>query len=295
VTSPTDLRGAVSYTKVTVVAWSRRGPDGLGSLFHLFIHLRMSASSHTLDGHTGKDMSSDIVPDILNGLVAAGTLALAGSTVLLGRATSKTRIDANSPRMFVSWLVVDELRAGSGGKSRIPPGSPWVMAQNGQDRVGLHASGRLRNDSTVTALFRFELGTNCEITSLTRPHENPYGGGDQWVSLQPREGWYGIRPDGAARFEIIWWQSAQTWAAAWPGRASGSESAGSPPVTTTRLVVRGAVGEAVDRCDLTFGGFAFIPQPGEDSWVTAIPGTAPEPVVSIGLMRRAYRLAWRRP
>jgi hypothetical protein len=240
-------------------------------------------------------MSSEIVPDILNGLVAAGTLALAGTTVLLGRATSKTRIDANSPRLFVSWLLVDELRRGPGAKSTIPPGTPWAMAENGQDQVGLRAWGRLRNDSTVTALFRFELGTNCEITSATRPNENPSGGSEEWVSLQPREGWYGIGPAGAARFEIIWWQSAQTWAAAWPGRASGSELAGPPPVTTTRLIVQGAVGEAVDRCDLTFGGFAFIPQPGDDNWVTAIPGIAPEPVVSIGLMRRTYGLAWRRP
>jgi hypothetical protein len=31
-------------------------------------------------------MSSEVVPDVLNGLVAAGTLALAGATVFVGRA-----------------------------------------------------------------------------------------------------------------------------------------------------------------------------------------------------------------
>ncbi len=243
-------------------------------------------------------MPSELVPDILNGLVAAGTLALAGATVFVGRAAVRAAVDGRCPRVIVTQLQVeDEPRnwpvAAKAEPEKIKLGVSWSMAQHGADRIGMQAVGQLRNERAFTALFRFEFDPDCELGSVLCRDPSPLSGLAVTQPAPPREGWYVIVPGGGADFSIVWWQPASAWEKAWQ-RGDGDPE--SPPTTTVRLVVRGASGDAVDRCDLTFGGYVVVPHPREDGWVIAIvdqswrniPGTAPERVARIGLMRRSY-------
>jgi hypothetical protein len=243
-------------------------------------------------------MSSELVPDILNGCVAAGTLALAGATVFVGRAAVRAAVDGRCPRVIVTELqVVDEPRnwpiSAKAEPGEIKAGISWDMAQYGADRIGMKATGQLRNERAVTALFRLDCDPDCVVGPVLCRDPNPISG-LAVTQPAPREGWYVIVPGGGADFSIIWWQPASAWAQAWQRGAGNPEL--SPPTTTVRLVVRGASGDAVDRCDLTFGGYVVVPRPREDGWVIAIvdrswrniPGTAPERVARIGLMRRSY-------
>lgn len=248
-------------------------------------------------------MPSEVVPDVLNGLVAAGTLALAGATVFVGRAAVRASVDGRCPRTIVTQLQVeDEPRnwpvAAKAEAGKIKPGVSWSMAQHGADRIGLTAVAQLRNERAVTALFRIEYHQDCEVgTVLCR---DPTGGLAVPETGQQQDGWHVIVPGGMADISIIWWQRAFAWAQAWERGAQDPES--SAPTTTVRLIVHGASGDAVDRCELAFGGYVVVRHPREDGWVIAtvdrswreIPGTTPKRVVRIGLMRRSYPGFFRR-
>ena len=239
-------------------------------------------------------MSSEVVPDILNGLVAAGTLALAGATVFVGRAAVRASIDGRCPRTVVAQLQVeDEPRnwpvAAKAEPGEIKPRTLVEVAQHGADRMGIKAVALLRNERTVTALFRIEHDSDCEVSTVVCRDPDPISGLAVTQPAPQQEGWYVIAPGGGADINFIWWRSSSAWADAWRRGAEYPEL--SPPTTTARLTVRGASGDAVDRCDLTFGGYVLVPYPREDGWVIAIvdrpwrkiPGTAPERVARIGL------------
>ena len=243
---------------------------------------------------------------MLSGLVAAGTLALASATVYLGRGAARAAIDAVSPRVVVTWLLAeDEARgrpAGAGaGAAAIRPGTAWPMGQHGATLVGMRAVGQLRNESAVTALVRFECGPGCEAGPVTVRDPDPLGGPPGSLVLTRQGQWYVLSPGVMADFSILWWQPAAAWAQAWQRREQDPQP--QPPVTTAQLIVRGASGDAEDRCTLTFGGYLVAPDPGEDGWVIAIVdphdrgirGYAPPRLAAIGLMRRSYRqAAWLR-
>jgi hypothetical protein len=244
-------------------------------------------------------MSSELVPDLINGLVALGTLALAGATVFVGRSAVRATVDTASPRVFVSRLLVEpEPRnwpiTANVEPGTIAPGLAWSMTQHGRDRIGLEAHGRFRNESPVSALFRFECASGVQVGQVVEGH------GQVRPSALRQERWYVAPPSSEMNFTIIWWRQASVWAEAWPKSVSGA-MAESAPVTTVQLVVRGATGDAEDWCDLTFGRYVVVPSPREDGCVIAIidtpwkgvPGTTPEPITQIGLMRRSYRGVFR--
>jgi hypothetical protein len=248
-------------------------------------------------------VASEILPDVLSGLVAAGTLALAGMTFYVGRAASRAAIDATSPRVVVTSLSVHDLphnRPGVRGAQRpsIQAGLSWSLTQHGRDLIGMRAGGDLYNESLVTALLRLEPGPDCEIGGVTAASS----GMPTIFTRLPQQGeWHVLYPGARAQFLLYWWQSADAWAEAWQRHDRYEQLP--PPVTTARLIVRGASGEAEDQCDLTFGGYVVVRHPREDGWVIGavdadnrgIPGSVPPRVTTIGLMRRSYRqAAWLR-
>ena len=247
-------------------------------------------------------MASEVVPDVLSGLVAAGTLALASATVYLGKGAAHAATDAVSPRVVVTWLQAeDEARnrpaAAGTGAGAIRPGTPWPMGQHGVTLIGMRAVGQLRNESAATALVRFECGPSSEVALVTFRDPNPPGGPPVNVALTRHGEWYVLSPGATTGFSILWWQPASTWAEAWRRHELDPES--HPPTTTTQLIVRGATGDAEDRCELTLGGYLVTPHPRDDGWVIAVVdphdrgmrGYAPPRVAAIGLMRRSYRQA----
>jgi hypothetical protein len=244
-------------------------------------------------------MASELVPDLLNGLVAAGTFALASVTFYLSRSTARAAVDATSPHVAVTGFRVNENPVGwSAGVNTVPemiiePGRTWNLAQHGATLAGIMAVGELRNESAIMALVRFELVPNSavEVTVLDDP--GLVGGLKRMYALRQGE-WYVIPAGRRAAFTIYWGQPVSTWAEAW--RCHEQEPASPPPVTTIGLILRGASGNAIDRCDLTFGSYVVVSSPREDEWeITPLdpasrdsPGTAPPHVASVGLMRRSY-------
>jgi hypothetical protein len=249
-------------------------------------------------------VASEVVPDVLSGLVAAGTLALAGATVYLGRGAAHAAINAASPRVVVTWLLADDAArarptAAGTDAGAIRPGTPWPMSQHGATLVGIRAVGQVRNESAVTALVRLECGPDTEAGPVTFRDPDPLGGPPVNVALTRQGEWHVLSPGATADFSILWWQPASTWAEAWRRHVQDPQTP--PPVTTTRLIVRGASGDAQDQCDLIFGGYLMVPHPREDTWVIAIVdpadrgmrGYAPPRLATIGLMQRSYRQpAW---
>jgi hypothetical protein len=244
-------------------------------------------------------MASELVPDIFSGLVAAGTLALASATVYVGRVAVRSALDSSAPRVVVTQLWVEDAPvntpvAGGADAGQIPPGTSWSMRQHGLDKVGLRATGHLKNEGTTTALFSFEHSPDVDVGPVTYMVPSPLGGPATPAPLAEQEGLYVIPPSDEANFRLIWWRSASDWATAWDKQ--------SVPTATARLSLRGVSGQARDRCDLTFGGYVMVPHPREDGWVVAIvnklsaeiPGTAPPRLARIGLMRRTYLGLFRR-
>ena len=144
-----------------------------------------------------------MVPDVLSGLVAVGTLALASATVYLGKGAARAAIDAVSPRVVVTWLQAEDgarsQPAGAGADAgAIRPGTPWPMGQHGRTLVGMLAVGQLRNESAVTALVRFESGPSSEAAPVTFRDPNPLGGPPASLALTRQGEWYVLSP-GARR------------------------------------------------------------------------------------------------
>ncbi len=246
-------------------------------------------------------MASELVPDLLNGLVAGGTLALASVTFYLGRSTTRAALDATSPHVAVTRFRVDENPVSwSAGVNTAPemiiePGRTWNVADRGGTLAGIMAVGELRNESAITALVRFELVPNSAVDVTILDDPGLVGGMKRIYAFQQGE-WCVIPAGRRATFTIYWGQPVSTWAEAW--RRHEQEL---PPRTTIRLILRGASGNAEDRCDLTFGCYLVVPPPREDEWVITpvdpasreSPGTAPPRVARVGLMRRSYpRTTW---
>jgi hypothetical protein len=243
-------------------------------------------------------MSTDVVADVFSALVAAGTLGLAGATFRLGRATIRAAVDVVSPRLVVTSFWVQEKPLNwpvvAGAEPHpIDLGGTWSIRQHGAERLGLSARGHLRNEGTVTALFRFECSPGCEVGYVKQPDSGL--GPMVYVAVTQQDAWYVLPPGDNAIFEIIWWRPLSDWAQAW------RQDATAPPTTTCHLIVRGTTGEAQDQCSLTFGRHVTVPHPREDGWTIAVPGApqgspgfAPAAVASIGLMERLYPRGRRR-
>lgn len=245
-------------------------------------------------------MASELLPDVLDGLVAAGTLALAAATVYVGRVAIRGALDNTAPRVVVRWLRVDDQpvnRPGTLGADlpTIKPGTSWILKTHGDHKIGLRAVGHLRNEGGTTALLQFRPEADVEVRSVTYQDPSPIPGGPEVaVGLPEQDGWYVIAPGGEATFRLVWWRSASEWAK--------SHERQPVPVKMVQVAVRGVSGSTRDLCNLTFGGYVLAPKPGEDGWVIApvnreaaeIPGTVPPRLASVGFMRRSYPGLFRR-
>jgi hypothetical protein len=259
-------------------------------------------------------MGTDVVADLFSALVAAGTLGLAGATFRLGGATSRTAVDAVSPRLVVTSFLVEghALNRPWDEYAQPAPGdsiSAWSIKRLGKSHAGLRARGHLRNEGTVTALFRFECDPGCEVEFVgdpvpgqvpLQPKRDPGWASPELpketggVPIVQQDGWYLLSPGGEANFAFIWWRLLAAWVQAW------QNSSQQVPTVTCHLIVRGTTGEARDECNLTFGRHVVVPGRRANTWTTPVygeytssPALQPDPVASVGLMKRTYpRSSW---
>jgi hypothetical protein len=233
--------------------------------------------------------------DILDGFVAAGTLALAGSTVWLGRATRsavreayRTRVDASAQRVTPHGFGVAETCVHPPTVARADPcefgvGIPWSLSQQGDAIIGLWSRLKLQNEGAVTALVRFTCPEGVALWQLAGPMPDGFN-----PPLEHQnEDWLVFPPGIDAQVRFIWWQSANRWALA--------ADAGGVPTTTVVATIRDARGGAVDEYRLTFGAQVLARHPTQDGWVIAprdmsllVPNPPLPPVARIDALPRTY-------
>jgi hypothetical protein len=218
---------------------------------------------------------SDLTADLLNGLVAAGTLALAGATVYLGRATRNAALDSTLPRVVVAELAIDpsvrqQPRVAGEHPPPIDP-SRWGMTQHGDDLIGLRAVARLRNEGDSSAWLQVTHANGMQIDTSTLPR------------LERQDGRYVLPPHFGQNVDLLltWWQPIRKW----------SVTAGEVPATTVQLVVHSASRLARDECTLTIGAVLVKRLPVRDGWLLTAGNDDSLPVVvaNVGIMRRTYR------
>jgi hypothetical protein len=123
-------------------------------------------------------MLADTAGSILTGISALGTLILAFVTFYLARSAVQGRLDGLAPRVVVTKLTVEDQALSYPTKL---PGIPqpftgeWNMTLQGDHRLGIRASGQVRNESEVTALMQFDLPAGHQATEVVE--EADTGGG----------------------------------------------------------------------------------------------------------------------
>jgi hypothetical protein len=235
-----------------------------------------------------------VLTDVFDGLVAAGTLALAGVTYRLGRATSRSvqeayraRIDESAHRVMphgftVATKCVNPRVAANTDPYQFDPGTTWSLAQHGGTHIGLWSYLSFRNEGGVSALLRFALPEGVELWE-------PVGDEGLAVSAPERqnEDWLVLLPGTDSEVRFIWWQAADRWALA--------ADEGDVPCATLVATISDATGGARDECELTFGAQVLWRHPTEDGWIVAardmrhtIPDPPGPPVVRVGQLVRSY-------
>jgi len=234
-----------------------------------------------------------VVPaDVLNGFVAAGTLALAVATGwmavvtrAMARESSRARLDALAPNIAVLQLWVEgaPVRPGPAADAPtvdIPPGTTWNMTQDGDARIGARASGVLINEGATTAHLKLLASPEMEVVIAqdlgARGSLAVTKQGDYWI----------VGPHMRVKFGFTLWQSALSWAERW------KESGDSPPVLGhVDIEVTSGTAAVVDTCRLSFGMLPFVRHPTEDGWLVAGSQRYPGParaLADIGPMARTY-------
>jgi len=256
-----------------------------------------------------------MVRDILDALVAAGTLALAGVTGWLAfttrgsvRESYRARIAASSQHVLVKSFAVDkqprgERRADASTKDPpfLTPGTEWALDSNGWQKLGLFAVAVVHNEGTTTALVSVECPEDVENLTMSAPFweasepSNALGIGRRLGFFGVQNGeWYVLPPGESLPVHLIWWRREPEWVAS-------AQRGSDPPTVSVKLIFRDATGLAEDRCQLTFGSYVLWPyavtadQPGNEKWhialrsgPTPVPSQPPPPIEKIGSLVRSW-------
>ena len=236
--------------------------------------------------------------DIFDGLVAAGTLALAGVTYRLARSTSgsvreayKSRIDASAHRVVVHGFAVWDNCANPRIAERTDPhlfdlGIDWDLSQHGGTYIGLPASTTVTNEGAVSALVEVSPSEGVELWLPTVPASNVGVAQLSWLERQG-DGAYLLPPGKSVEVRLIWWQAGDRWALA--------ADAGGVPLVTARVAIRDAMRGATDACELTFGAQVLWRHPTHDGWMIAardmthvIENPPDPPIATVGQLVRSY-------
>lgn len=240
-----------------------------------------------------------MLEEVFDGLVAAGTLALAGATFRLARGTGdavreayRARVDASAHRVLLRGARVWQENANARHVSNTDPGlfghdvGKWNLAQHGDAHIGLPASVLVQNEGVVTALVGVDVPQGVEFWHAHDPV--PKGGMSRLTDFeQQSDGSHLLPPGETAEMRFIWWQSANEWAAAAEARVS--------PTCTVTVTVRDVAGGALDTWEFTYGTHVLWRHPTEDGWIVAardmrsvVADPPPLPVAVIGRPIRCY-------
>lgn len=249
-------------------------------------------------------MTSTAIRDLLDALVALGTLSLAVFTFYLGTATKKlgtetrnARLDALAPRVVVtSFHVLPEpvTRPTAAGQPPVKadPGTSWDLTKYGEIQLGVHAIGVATNEGDGTAYISMIPGSDTEFYhfemeiggSLERSikHRVPVSGNTISIAAGER-----------ITFHLILWKSTKEWCDAW------KRFQFAPPADdgNATIEVSNRFAAVRDMYKVRFIKLPLVPRQLEDGWMIAHaddlynisnPGTATIPTVVVSPVERRY-------
>ena len=241
--------------------------------------------------------------DILDGLVAAGTLALAGVTSWLAfttrgsvREAYRARIDAFGPRVVVRSFKVDRcpvegrrVYAAYQDPSQLKPGTPWTLDLTEHRKLGIAASATVHNEGLWTTFVHVDHPVEVELLRQRVPTKSDDKVEPRVDTFGTQNGdWYLLPPGETLPVDLVWWRPEREWVAA-------ARLKGDPPTVSVTLLVRDATGLAEDRCQLTFGAYVLWPHQMETTWFVALrsepipaEGQPPQPIAEIGRLERNW-------
>lgn len=250
-----------------------------------------------------------MLAELFDGLVAAGTLALAAVTWRLARSTvtmaneSRTaRLDAIAPAVTVLqlWHEVKPVQrplVADVPPPDIEPDIRWDMTKYGAHQIGIRVCVTLANEGRTTARVALIPGPEVEVESVeyeekpTSPERSVNTGGAAAPKIVQQSSLYLLRPGMEIRVNVILWRSATQWRSEW---IAGNGVAPSALGYVDAVVTSGSA-LVHDTCRLEFGRYPLVPDPTQDGWVIAAIGATtfivnppPLPVAIIGRMDRVY-------
>lgn len=248
-------------------------------------------------------MTSTAIRDLLDALVALGTLSLAGFTFYLGTATKKlgtetrnARLDALAPRVVItSFQVLPEpvtrpIVAGQ-PPAKADPGTSWDMTKYGEIQLGIHTVGVATNEGDGTAFITVVPGEGTEFYGFEEeiePTEFPTK-----IRVPLHGNIVSIAAHESLIFNLILWKSTKEWCDAWnqfqlaPLAADGNSTI---EISNRFAAVR-------DTYKVGFNELPLVPNQLEDGWMIANaddvhsisnPGTATVAIAVVSPVERVY-------
>lgn len=251
-----------------------------------------------------------VVTHILDGLVAAGTLALAGVTAWLAFVSRnavgeayRARVDAESHRLVVSGLLIEErpvTKPRVAGAEPFPAevGTHWDLTQHGQVSLGQVIRASLFNEGRATCLLRLVPPDSVENVTFKIPpgpwdptpddHVMPEAEPLRSIELPDGGVWQLLGPGPTAEITFVWWRTAREWASDW-------QPPSPPPTVSVTVEARDQTESVADGCVLTAGAHVLMPKPTQDGWLIVphdlrhvIQNPPPGPVTTAALLQRTY-------
>jgi hypothetical protein len=244
-----------------------------------------------------------VLRDILDGLVAAGTLALAGVTGRLAfttrgsvREAYRARIDAFGPRVVVRSFKVDRcpvkdqrVYAAYQDLDRLEPGTRWTLDSTGDRKLGIAASATVHNEGPWTTFVHVDHPADVELRRQLVPTQSDDKVEPRVDTFGTQNGdWYLLPSGERLPVDLVWWRTEREWLAS-------ARLEGDLPTVSVTLVVRDATGLAEDRCQLTFGFYVLWPSQMGTTWFVAlrnepipVEGQPPPPIAEIGRLERNW-------
>lgn len=248
-------------------------------------------------------MTSTAIRDLLDALVALGTLSLAGFTFYLGTATKKlgtearnARLDALAPRVVItSFQVLREpvTRPTAVGQPPVKadPGTSWDMTKYGEIQLGVHAVGVATNEGEGTAFITLVPGEGTEFYGFEEEIEPTQLPTKFRVPLQGNV--VSIGAHQSVRFNLILWKSTKEWCNAW------NQFQFAPPAAdgNSTIEVSNRFAAVRDTFKVGFNKLPLVPKQLEDGWMIANaddvhsisnPGTATVAIAVVSPVERRY-------
>ncbi|MGA7362362.1 MAG: hypothetical protein WBZ07_05340 [Candidatus Dormiibacterota bacterium] len=237
-------------------------------------------------------MAAQVALDVITGLLALATVALAFSSWRLGRESGKARADALGPQVMVMSVSIQRpgVKDTDGRElTELETETEADLAAWEHVQFGVRARVQVLNEGSRSALLRVRPRSGVDLEGVRSPTDSD----DIRFSLEKRvvqRGELYVLPPGQTVWVcLVMWKAASDWASAF------SSDREHPPLGSATLEFQSAWGRSVwDTCEVSYGEFALWPADSDGSWYFGRPSNFTWPpnhapmVGSTGDLKRFY-------